>query len=990
MPSLRRLTVRVCVAALGLLAVPAASAAPTPNPVAYVANGIVNALAIDGAGRTYLGGTFTQVGPRTGHGLELTATSDRPASGFPDVSGSETGIQAVASDGAGGWFIGGGFSAVGGVARSSLAHINADGSLDATWNPGVNGTVLALAVSGSDLYVGGDFSGASSIGGQDRNRIAKLSTTGTGAADATWNPNANNRVLALAVSGSDLYVGGDFSGTNSIGGQARNRIAKLSTTGTGAADATWNPNANNSVFALAVSGSDLYVGGRFSGSIGGQSRSRIAKLSTTGTGAADATWNPNANNRVFALAVSGSDLYVGGDFSGTNSIGGQDRNRIAKLSTTGTGAADASWNANANSRVSALAVSGSDLYVGGLFSGTTSIGGQDRNYIAKLAMTGTGAADASWNPNANSNVIALAVSGSDLYAGGAFTSAGGVTRNRIARLNTTGTVDTTWDPNANGQVRALLLSGSDLYVGGEFSGANSIGGQARNRIAKLSTSGTGAADATWDPNATNQVYALAVSGSDLYVGGDFNGTGSIGGQDRNYIAKLSTTGAGAADATWNPAPTSKVRALALSGSDLYVGGFFSGAGSIGGQARNRIAKLSTSGTGAADATWNPNANEHVRALALSGSDLYVGGAFSGTGSIGGQDRNYIAKLSTSGTGAADAAWNPNANGNVIALAVSGADLYAGGFFSGTGSIGGQDRNFIAKLSTTGTGAADATWDPKSNDQVRALAALGSALVVGGSFGETGSLSAQGVAIFGSLDQSAPAIAITAPADGATYTPGQAVSASYACTDPDGAGDVASCSGPVASGAAIDTSTTGAHSFTVTTTDLSGNSASMTVHYTVTAPAAGGGGSGGGGSGGGGSGGGGSGGGGSGGGGSGGNSAFSINTVAGSSKTGTVRLHLDLPGPGVVDILETAGRSTLRAQAAVFGPGPHRFAFARAHNVVATGGAIDLVITPTAAGRRALALAHRHHRKLLINVWVTYTPTGGFSRSKQRHHFHLVR
>jgi hypothetical protein len=53
-----------------------------------------------------------------------------------------------------------------------------------------------------------------------------------------------------------------------------------------------------------------------------------------------------------------------------------------------------------------------------------------------------------------------------------------------------------------------------------------------------------------------------------------------------------------------------------------VGGSFT---SIGGQSRNCLAKLSTTGTGVADATWNPNANDFVQVLALSGTDLYVGG-----------------------------------------------------------------------------------------------------------------------------------------------------------------------------------------------------------------------------------------------------------------------------------------------------------------------------------------------------------------------------
>jgi hypothetical protein len=59
--------------------------------------------------------------------------------------------------------------------------------------------------------------------------------------------------------------------------------------------------------------------------------------------------------------------------------------------------------------------------------------------------------------------------------------------------------------------------------------------------------------------------------------------------------------------------------------------------------------------------------------------------------------------------------------------------------------------------------------------------------------------------------------------------GVTVPASYACSD---TGGVKSCVGTVASGAAIDTSTLGARSFTVTATDISGNTATKTVSYNV--------------------------------------------------------------------------------------------------------------------------------------------------------------
>ena len=85
---------------------------------------------------------------------------------------------------------------------------------------------------------------------------------------------------------------------------------------------------------------------------------------------------------------------------------------------------------------------------------------------------------------------------------------------------------------------------------------------------------------------------------------------------------------------------------------------------------------------------------------------------------------------------------------------------------------------------------------------------------------------------------APTVSITTPAEGATYSQGQVVDAAYSCTE--GAGGPGlkpgseGCSGPVANGAAIDTSTAGEHEFTVTATSQDGLTASKTVTYTVAA------------------------------------------------------------------------------------------------------------------------------------------------------------
>jgi trimeric autotransporter adhesin len=666
----------------------------------FVTDGQVYAV-VHSADTIYIGGAFTQVGPRTGAGVGIAADGS-PDMGLPEVAGGAGLLNAVAADGAGGWYIGGDFTHVGGVARNNIAHIRPDKSVDPNFNPNPDTSVYSLALSGSTLYVGGNFS---SIAGQPRNKIAALNVLDGSATN--FNPDADGfGVFAFALSGSTLYVGGNFS---SIGGQPRKNIAALNTANGTAT--SFDPNAADLwVNTLAISGSTIYVGGAFT-SIGGQSRNNIAALNT-----ADGTatsWNPNADYDVYTLALSGSIIYVGGGFS---SIGGQTRNLIAALNTADGTATSFNPNANAfdpfEKGVYSLAVSGSLVYAGGWF---TSIGGQERNYIAALNPADGSAT--SFNPNANAYVHALALSGSTLYAGGSFTSIGGKARDNIATFNAADGTVTTFNPGLTGYVRALALSGSTLYVGGGFT---LIGGQSRSNLAAINTlNGT---TTSFNPAANDYVLALARSDATLYVGGQFT---IIGGQPRLRIAALNLGGILDGTATsFNPIADAIVWALAVSDSTVYVGGNFS---LIGLQPRNYIAALN-----AADGTatnFNPNADGVVLTLALSGSTLYVGGGFT---TIGGQPRNHLAALNVVDGIATD--FNPNPNGSdfnssVFALAVSGSTIYAGGGFT---SIAGQPRNYIAGLKTADGTAT--TFNPNADGSVHALAvAPNGKLYVGGFF-----------------------------------------------------------------------------------------------------------------------------------------------------------------------------------------------------------------------------------------------------------------
>src|SRR5262249_59372952 len=115
-----------------------------------------------------------------------------------------------------------------------------------------------------------------------------------------------------------------------VGGAPRNRLAALDAT-VAINDATsWDPNlSGGNVNALALSGTTVYAGGSFNAVNAGTPRNRIAAFDATVAINNATAWNPNAlGGSVSALAVSGSTVYAGGLFA---NIGGGARNRVACL-----------------------------------------------------------------------------------------------------------------------------------------------------------------------------------------------------------------------------------------------------------------------------------------------------------------------------------------------------------------------------------------------------------------------------------------------------------------------------------------------------------------------------------------------------------------------------------------------------------------------------------------------------------------------------------
>ena len=227
-----------------------------------VANDSVKALAVQADGKILIGGLFTglltadQGMPNRSRLGRLNSDGTLDAAFNPGTDGV---VYAIAVQADGKILVGGSFTRLGGggsgtTARSGIGRINADGSLDAAFDPGVNGTVLTLATQpDGGILVGGNFTrlGGGRMGTATRNYIGRLNADGT--LDATFDPGANGCVAALALQkDGKILVGGNFTalGGGGTGGTARSYIGRLHPDGS--LDSDYDPGANAQIWALAI------------------------------------------------------------------------------------------------------------------------------------------------------------------------------------------------------------------------------------------------------------------------------------------------------------------------------------------------------------------------------------------------------------------------------------------------------------------------------------------------------------------------------------------------------------------------------------------------------------------------------------------------------------------------------------------------------------------------------------------------------------------
>lgn len=343
-----RLHFKSCLLTATLLFAPTLHAAPgdldsTWNPNVTISPAglmFLNAYAVQPDGKSLIGGLFNRVGSTTRLNVaRLNASGTILDSAFVPGSNADGTIYCIAVQPDGKVLLGGlAADTGGGLPPGRILRLNAGGTLDSTFNAGTgpDDVVHAIALQpDGKVLLAGLFT---TLSGQSLSRIARLNADGS--VDGTFNAGtgANDHVFSLALQpDGKILMGGLFT---SINGQSRNRIARLHPTGALESTATFDPGSGPddrvNCIALQPDGKIL-IAGNFE-AVNGQSRIRVARLQPNGNLEGTATFNPAPvdeldNYAVYSLAQQADGkILIGGAFV---TVGGTDRSGIARLNADG-------------------------------------------------------------------------------------------------------------------------------------------------------------------------------------------------------------------------------------------------------------------------------------------------------------------------------------------------------------------------------------------------------------------------------------------------------------------------------------------------------------------------------------------------------------------------------------------------------------------------------------------------------------------------------
>lgn len=662
-----------------------------------------------------------------------TAKAIEPPSGWARFGGLPEGcngpVHAMARLGDGRVVLGGNFTLCGSAAANSVAiwDPNAPGFETLGKGPtnGVSGFVHALMVDGDSVWVGGRFRTA---GGQTANSIARWNASTnawqTIAVGSLVGVGESAHVFAFAMDGPDIYVGGRFiRGANlpsrplARWNRDRNEWSLLGTSGLVA--------FNDSVSALLIHDRVLYVAGQFQST--NPSGRGIARWHLD-----EKTWFPIRGGSITSgawvseLAYHQGAIYVGGLFSG---VGGVAATNIARLDL-----ASDRWTAvgppnveGISGEVRALAVVDGELIAGGLFASSGSGQMASQNLARYRLDLGQ------WVPvvvGATDRVNALLPGDGRAFVAGDFRAAGGRPVRHVAVFRT---AEDAWmtlgqfgGRGLDGEPRAIAVDAEGVYVAGSL--WPSIGGPRQGIV-------------TWNPanerwqsmgepvgNLSQIGVAVAISGGKVYLGGRFPSIGHS--NSPNVAAWLRPTGPwrSVGGGVWqDQVPYGSVTSLAPHPGGVTIAGFFN---VVGGQSAANIAHFGSGGWRPSSVSPAESPTDGQLVLADGGDEVFVGGRFTTAGLI---PASRIARWhresglwSTLGPAPED-----GVDGPVTAIAVSDPWVYVTGEFTraGTISVPGVARwhRPTGQWHPMGTSEASSGL-PR---QIQAIAAIGTNVYFGG-------------------------------------------------------------------------------------------------------------------------------------------------------------------------------------------------------------------------------------------------------------------
>lgn len=580
-------------------------------------------------------------------------------------------------------------------------------------------SVSAMERVGDVVYMAGWFKGIA----RRAPRIAALDAQSgeLATALADLDPSTASVSAVAATIDGGAYIAGTFTGA---GGRSQARLLRFHPDGT--LDLAFRPQIEGGEVAdIAIGpGGIVYVAGSFTSS-GGRQRFGLAAFNPNGSLSG---WNPQATTpsggpaAVSEIEIGSGGAYVAGGFQ---QIASALRPGLAQISLSTTAPAVTPWNPRpTGGAVTSIAVSGSNVYLSGLF---TRIGSTPQQFLAAVTASGEGDVLEGWtNPSPNAAPVAMAVQGSTLYVAGAFTRIGtpAVDRTRIAALDAvSGQPRQDWNLRLDDitQVNAVLPTADRLYIG------VTAGGFSKPTVAGASRCGVAAVDPDtaalepFDPQLTRTTFAadgrcggavtdLALASGRLWAAGDFHAANI---QRRAGLAAFDVRRD--TPLVWAPETNvpnqigdSGVRDLAVSpgGGTVYLGGRFN---NMNGKPRLNAAAVTATGEAnkQTDVTdWDPAPNAAVNALALSpsGQRVYLGGDFTRVGSA------PVTRLAwVNITNGAPSGWRPSANQRVTDLSVApDGNVFVAGSFTSIGATVQAARDGLALLSAD---SGDATpWD----------------------------------------------------------------------------------------------------------------------------------------------------------------------------------------------------------------------------------------------------------------------------------------